>query len=221
MNKNIFPQGTNRVVAIAVDLQNDFCPGGSLAVANGDEVIEPINRIMRYTRDHDGIVAATRDWHPAQTPHFDKWPVHCVAETEGAEFHSDLDTDLIDYTISKGMGQTDGYSGFEGLADYSGFNNEPTSIVTLEQLIQPRSTKERVAVIIGGLATDYCVLNTVLDATAQAKRVHDAQQGVIDVYAVQDAMRGVNINPGDDEKAIAQIREAGARIVTLRNIGKQ
>lgn len=217
MIKNTFPQNADRIVTIPVDLQNDFCPGGSLAVTNGDQVIDPMNRIMQYTHDRGGIVAATRDWHPAQTPHFDTWQVHCVTETEGARFHKRLDMNLVDYIISKGTGQTDGYSGFEGADRYELMNGEPFDF-TLEKLIQPKTARERVAVIIGGLATDYCVKATALDAAKQADRVRAAKQGVIDVYIAEDAIRAVNIQPDDGAGAIAEMRAAGIIITTSTDI---
>ncbi len=107
MNKNTFPS-FDRLVTVGVDIQNDFCPGGSLAVPEGDQVIEPMNNVLRYTRESGGQVVLTRDWHPETTPHFDKWPVHCVAETEGAAFHPDLNVKESDIIINKGTGQTDG-----------------------------------------------------------------------------------------------------------------
>ena len=208
-NKNIFQH--DRLVTTVVDVQNDFCPGGALAVTNGDQVVEPLNTMIRYTKTQNGLVIATRDWHPEKTPHFADyggvWPVHCVQNTPGAELRHDLAIDNETIVINKGMGLTDGFSGFEGVS-----NDEQT----LETLIQPRTPLERVIVAMGGLATDYCVLKTVIDATRQAERVRAAQQGVIDVYALTDAMRAVNINPEDEANALAQMREAGATLITTR-----
>ena len=103
-------------IFVGVDPQNDFIDG-SLAVAEAEQIIEPINSIVDEIRKHDGTVVFTRDWHPEKTPHFDKWPVHCVANTRGAEFHKDLNIQPDDIIINKGTGQTDGYSGWEGRSD--------------------------------------------------------------------------------------------------------
>lgn len=199
----------DRIVTIAVDVQNDFLPGGSLAVPNGDRVITPLNNIIGLTRVFDGTVIATRDWHPADTPHFDKWPVHCVADTEGAAFDEALKIDSDTIILDKGTGQTDGYSGFDG----RGPNGE-----TIEQIITPQTTRERVAVFIGGLATDYCVRATVLDATEFARKIAAARQGSIDVYALTNAMRGVDLQPGDSQKALDEMRTAGAELVDTEYI---
>ena len=137
---------------IVVDVQNDFCPGGSLAVARGDEVVAPLNKLMREFLDSAEPVFKTRDWHPAKTGHFaaygGTWPVHCVQGTSGAEFHPDLLDDPRITIISKGIDErADGYSGFDG--------------TNLEQLLRDEGVDE---VWVGGLATDYCVKHTVLDA---------------------------------------------------------
>ncbi len=209
MNKNTFPQNADRIVMIDVDVQNDFCPGGALGVTEGDQVVTPVNTLNEFARANDGTVIATGDQHPAVTPHFDTWPVHCVADTFGSRFHSDLDIRPTDIIIDKGMGQTDGYSGYEGVTKDN---------ITIEQLVAPRSPKERVAVILGGLATDYCVKATALDAAKQADRVRAAKQGVIDVYVAEDAIRAVNIQPGDSTSAIAEMRAAGIIITTSTDI---
>lgn len=208
-NKNTFP--ADRLITVAVDVQNDFCPEGALAVVDGDQVVNPLNSAFRYTRERSGLTVATRDWHPAVTPHFADyggvWPIHCVQDTPGAEIRQDLAVDNETVIISKGMGQTDGYSAYEG---------EAIDGRTLAEIARPRTPRERVTLVIGGLATDYCVLNTVLDATKQADAVREAQQGVLDVYALTDAMRAVNINPEDEVNALAQMRDAGARLITTQ-----
>ncbi|MBI3889197.1 isochorismatase family protein [Candidatus Saccharibacteria bacterium] len=209
MNKNIFPQNADRIVMVDVDVQNDFCPDGALGVTEGDRVIAPINALNEYTRANDGVVIVTGDQHPPTTPHFDAWGVHCVAGTNGAAFHKDLALSSTDVIIEKGTGQTDGFSGFEGVARNG---------ITIEQLVQPRSPRERVAVILGGLATDYCVKATALDAKKQADRVHAARQGVIDVYVVEDAIRAVNLQPEDGANAIAEMKAAGIIITTSTDI---
>ncbi|HVS80293.1 MAG TPA: nicotinamidase [Pyrinomonadaceae bacterium] len=176
---------------IVVDVQNDFCPGGSLAVANGDEVVVPLNKLMKEFLDRGEPVFKTRDWHPAETKHFaaygGTWPVHCVQGTRGAEFHPDLLDDPRITIISKGTDETaDGYSGFDG--------------TNLAQLLRERGVEE---VLVGGLATDYCVKHTVLDA----------RRAGFEVKALADAMRPVNLNPNDGEQAIEEMRDAGAEIV--------
>jgi nicotinamidase/pyrazinamidase len=176
---------------IVVDVQNDFCPGGSLAVAHGDEVLAPLNKLLKEFLDRGEPVFKTRDWHPAKTKHFahygGTWPVHCVQNTPGAEFHADLSDDPRVTIISKGIDETaDGYSGFDG--------------TDLAQILREQEVTE---VWVGGLATDYCVKHTVLDALRQG----------FTVKAVADAMRAVNVNPNDGEQAIAEMRNAGAEIV--------
>jgi nicotinamidase/pyrazinamidase len=181
----------NKKALIVVDVQNDFCPGGSLAVAHGDEVVAPLNLLIKEFLDRGDPVYKTRDWHPARTKHFQAyggvWPVHCVQGTRGAEFHPDLSTDPRVTIISKGVDEkADGYSGFDG--------------TNLAELLREEGVRE---VWVGGLATDYCVKHTVLDAV---------QEG-FEVKALADAMRAVNVSPGDGAKAIDEMREAGAKIV--------
>lgn len=189
-----------RTVLVGVDIQNDFITG-SLAVNDGEAVVSPINELAQRVREsHLGRVAFTRDWHPATTPHFDTWPVHCVQDTYGAAFAPGLTIEPSDTIISKGMGQTDGYSGIEGVAD----DGE-----TLESIIAPRHNKP-VAVLVGGLATDYCVA-----ATAKDIRHAFAARYNVEVYAVRDAMRAVNLQPDDEEKAVQSMAEAGVHIIDL------
>jgi len=176
---------------IIVDVQNDFCPGGSLAVAQGDEVVAPLNKLMKEFLNRGEPVYKTRDWHPSQTKHFavsgGKWPVHCVQGTTGAEFHADLLNDPRITVISKGIDETaDGYSGFDG--------------TNLGQLLRAQGVNE---IWVGGLATDYCVKQTVLDAVRQG----------FEVKALADAMRPVNVNSNDGKKAVHEMRQAGAEIV--------
>lgn len=190
-----------RSVLIEVDPQIDFI-SGSLAVNGGEEVVAPLNRVARAVRIKMGKVVISRDKHPDQTPHFDTWPVHCVAGTEGAMFHPDLEIEPGDIILDKGMEQTDGYSAAEGI----GPNGE-----TLETIIQPKGW-ENVAVYIGGLATDYCVKATALD-TAELFGHHPS----VEIYALRDAMRAVNIDPADEAKALASMQNAGVKIVTIED----
>ncbi|HYE14451.1 MAG TPA: isochorismatase family protein, partial [Pyrinomonadaceae bacterium] len=139
MNEN----GDKRAL-IVVDVQNDFCPGGSLAVERGDEVVAPLNRLMEEFLSRGDVVVKSRDWHPAETKHFAKyggtWPVHCVQGTRGAEFHPSLLDDPRIEVVSKGLGDEDCYSAFDGTG--------------LAEMLRSRGVRE---VWVGGLATDYCV----------------------------------------------------------------
>ena len=176
---------------IVVDVQNDFCPGGSLAVTHGDEVVAPINKLIREFLDRAEPVYKTRDWHPAQTKHFAAyggvWPIHCVQNTRGAEFHADLLEDPRINIISKGIDESaDGYSAFDG--------------TNLGGLLREEGVAE---IWVGGLATDYCVKETVLDGVRQGFKVK----------ALADSMRAVNLKADDGAKAVAQMRAAGAEIV--------
>src|SRR5947199_628571 len=176
---------------IVVDVQNDFCPGGSLPVARGDEVVAPLNALIEEFLDRAEPVFKTRDWHPAKTKHFAAyggvWPVHCVQGTRGAEFHPDLMDDPRITIISKGIDESaDGYSGFDG--------------TNLAQLLREDGVEE---VWVGELATDYCVKQTVLGAVREG----------FEVKALADAMRAVNVKPDDGAKAVEEMRQAGAEIV--------
>jgi len=176
---------------IVVDVQNDFCPGGSLAVAQGDEVVTPLNKLMKEFLDRGEPVYKTRDWHPEKTKHFaafgGAWPVHCVQNTRGAEFHPDLLDDPRITIISKGFDErADGYSGFDG--------------TQLAQLLRDEGVEE---IWVGGLATDYCVKQTVLDGLRNGFKVK----------ALADAMRAVKVHPDDGKKAVEEMRNAGAEIV--------
>jgi nicotinamidase/pyrazinamidase len=175
---------------VVVDVQNDFCPGGSLAVERGDEVVGPLNRLMREFLERGEPVFKSRDWHPPVTKHFaaygGTWPVHCVQNTRGAEFHPGLLDDPRVQIISKGLGDEDQYSAFDG--------------TTLAEQLRAQGVKE---VWVGGLATDYCVKNTVLDALRAGFKVK----------ALTEAMRAVNLQPGDDARAVEEMRRAGAEII--------
>lgn len=175
---------------IVVDVQNDFCPGGSLAVAHGDEVVAPLNKLIGEFLERGEPVFKSRDWHPPQTKHFaasgGTWPVHCVQDTKGAEFHPDLLADMHIRTVSKGLGDMDCYSAFDE--------------TDLDLQLRRLGVEE---VWVGGLATDYCVKNTVLDALDKGYKVK----------ALKDAMRAVDLNPGDGDRAIEEMGEAGAEIL--------
>ncbi len=192
--------GETRHLLVAVDVQNDFIDG-TLAVKDGIDIVAPINTLAHAVRRDLGRVAFTRDWHPAITPHFEQWPVHCVAGTDGAALHPDLQVQTGDVILNKGMGQTDGYSGTEAVADDG---------TTLEQLILPVDRREQVRVFIGGLATDFCVKAT---AVGIAEIFRDYDNVKIDL--VTDAVRGVNLQAGDDIAAVKAMADAGVNIINL------
>jgi nicotinamidase/pyrazinamidase len=181
---------TKRRALLIVDVQNDFCPGGALGVERGEEVIAPLNHLAREFLERGDLVIKSRDWHPATTRHFadygGTWPVHCVQGTAGAEFHRALLDDPRIIIVSKGMGDEDSYSAFDGTG--------------LAALLRAQGVEE---VWVGGLATDYCVKNTVLDALREEFRVK----------AIADAMRAVDLEPGDGERAVAEMRARGAEII--------
>jgi len=182
---------------IVVDVQNDFCPGGTLAVAHGDEVVEPLNEQIDEFLERGAPVYKSRDWHPATTKHFQAyggtWPVHCVQNTKGAEFHPALRDDPRITVVSKGLGDTDCYSAFDE--------------TDLASQLREQGVEE---VVVGGLATDYCVKNTVLDALKHGFKVK----------ALTNAMRPVDLQPGDGDRAIEEMRAAGAEIVSTDSTEK-
>jgi len=188
---------TPKRALIVVDVQNDFCPGGTLAVSHGDEVVEPLNQAIDEFLDRSEPVYKSRDWHPPTTKHFANyggvWPVHCVQNTKGAEFHPALRDDPRITVISKGLGDTNCYSAFD-----------ETDL--LDQL-RRQNVEE---VVVGGLATDYCVKSTVLDALKNGFKVK----------ALENAMRAVDVQPGDGERAIEEMRNAGAQIVSTAKSAK-
>ena len=170
-----------------VDVQNDFIPGGALAVPHGDEVIEPLNRLAR---SYD-TVFATRDWHPADHHSFEPqggpWPVHCVQGTEGAELHSGLDRTRIDDVVDKGDSrEVDGYSAFDG-TDFEG-------------RLRERGID---ALVLGGLAENICVRFTALEARELG----------FEVKLVEDATRGIEVEEGDIARSLDEMRAAGVRVV--------
>lgn len=155
----------SKTALIVVDVQNDFCPGGALAVPHGDEVVAPLNRLIEMMTARGGCVIASRDWHPRRSSHFEKfggqWSVHCVQNTKGAEFHPGLRFPADTIIISKGLymegtsQEVDGYSAFDGIAGGG------ASGASLEWVLRRLNITQ---LSVGGLATDYCVQKTVLDA---------------------------------------------------------
>ncbi len=187
-----------RDALLVVDVQNDFCPEGALGVREGDRVVPVLNRYIARFRDAGAPVFLTRDWHPPKTKHFQAyggvWPPHCVQGTPGAAFHPALVVPPEAVIVSKGMDpEQDAYSAFQA-EDPQG---QPFPVV-----LKARGVRR---LFLGGLATDYCVKETTLDA---------ARQG-FEVIVLVDAVRAVDLAPGDGDRAITAMREAGARFVTL------
>jgi nicotinamidase/pyrazinamidase len=180
---------------ILVDIQNDFCPGGSLAVEGGDEVVPVVNELQKKFE----LVVATKDWHPPGHSSFESlWPPHCVQNTQGAEFVAGLDTSRIAHTFLKGTDPAvDSYSGF--------FDNEHKLSTGLGDWLRAQGVT---GVTVAGLATDYCVKFTALDALRLG----------FETTVVRDACRGVEVNAGDTERAVEEMRRAGARIVESREL---
>lgn len=178
---------------ILVDIQNDFCPGGALAVKDGDKIVEPVNKLIsRFP-----LVISTQDWHPANHISFIQqggpWPPHCVQGTTGAELRGDLDTTKIAHYFRKASSpHKDDYSEFAGKDDQG------------RSLDEVLGSKGVTRLYVVGLATDYCVLETVLDGLKHG----------YEVYAVTDAMRAVNVAPNDESKALQKMESSGAHLVT-------
>ena len=189
---------------LIVDLQNDFCPGGALGVKGGDEIIPVLNEYAdRFARA--GLpVYASRDWHPRQTRHFKQlggpWPPHCVQHTPGAEFHRDVRLPPGTRIVAKGTDPEDhGYSAFEAKDDRGRLLGESLRESGVRHLY------------IGGLATDYCVKETTLDALREG----------MDVVILEDGIRGIDVNAGDVDNALKTMAGAGARTATLQTIGNE
>lgn len=189
--------GEMKTALLVVDVQNDFCPGGALAVAGGDEIIPVINRLLPRFE----VVVYTRDWHPenhisfADPPKYmDKsWPPHCVAGTWGAEFHPRLVIRPDGIIVEKGTNvDMEAYSGFQG--------------TDLAEKLRGRQVG---TVYITGLATDYCVKASALDAVKEG----------FQVLVIEDACRGVDSPPGSVENAVQEMKEAGIKIVTEDKVG--
>jgi nicotinamidase/pyrazinamidase len=184
---------------VVVDVQNDFAdPAGNLYVPGGEQVVPLINNETHRATAAGAAVVYTQDWHPPTTPHFEKdggvWPVHCVQDTWGAELHPELR--VLGERVRKGTGGEDGYSGFSVRDPESGREDS----TGLEDILRQRGVK---TVVVTGLATDYCVKETALDA---------ARKGFVTIV-LRDGVRGVNVQPGDDERALARMRKAGIEIL--------
>jgi nicotinamidase/pyrazinamidase len=184
---------------LIVDVQNDFAdPGGSLYVKGGEDVVPVVNVEMERALEAGALVVLTQDWHPESTPHFSKyggiWPVHCVADTWGSELHPDL-REVESERIRKGAGGEDGYSAFS-VRDPRDGARSPTR---LEGILRAHGIER---VVIAGLATDYCVVETALDARSLG----------FDVVVLSQAIRAVDLQSGDGERALQRMRDAGAAL---------
>jgi nicotinamidase/pyrazinamidase len=177
---------------VIVDVQHDFLPGGALGVAEGERIFDPIDELApRFAR-----VYATRDWHPADHSSYAQyggpWPVHCVADTHGAAFDPRLNLENVDVVVDKGTDRlTDGYSGF--------------AATSLESDLREHGVRR---VFVCGLATDYCVKATALDAKAAG----------FDVVVIEDAAAAVNVQPGDEERALRELRDAGVAVARSSDV---
>ena len=188
---------------VVVDIQNDFCPGGALPVTDGDKIIPVINKYIQFFREHQGEIIYTRDWHPPDHSSFKAqggpWPPHCVQETEGAKFHSQLLPPSPDEIVSKAERKDEAYSFFQG-------SDLARRLKRLRLRLGLRGGTD--ALFVGGLATDYCVKATVLDALRLGFKV----------YFLDDASKGVNVKPNDSQLAIDEMVSHGAQRIRLADL---
>jgi nicotinamidase/pyrazinamidase len=190
------PQPDDKSVLLLADLQVDFCPGGALGVPGGDEIIQTVNDYVRFFHRRRLPIVATRDWHPPNHCSFQEqggpWPVHCLQTSRGAQFHPDLIVPPGTTIVSKATDpKKEAYSAFEG--------------TTLEERLRDMSAE---TLYVSGLATDYCVKQTVLDACRLGFRV----------VVLEDAVRGIDATPGDCKRAIGEMRAAGAIFAKARDL---
>lgn len=180
---------------VVVDVQNDFCPNGALPVADGDKVVRPLNKYIEKIRAAGAPIIYTRDWHPPDHNSFKTqggpWPTHCVQGTEGARFHPDLVIPTEREIVSKADKKDEAYSFFQG--------------TNLAESLHKRGIKR---LLVGGLATDYCVKETVLDGLREG----------FEVFHLDDASRGVNIKPDDSEHALREMVSKGAKRITIKDL---
>jgi nicotinamidase/pyrazinamidase len=184
-----------RTILVVVDVQKDFCPGGALAVRGGDQVVPKLNEYIKMFNEAKAPIILTRDWHPPDHSSFKSqggpWPPHCVQNTEGAKFHPDLLVPTTGEIVSKADKRDEAYSFFQG--------------TDLAQMLRQRGIKR---LLVGGLATDYCVKETILDGLKYG----------FEVYYLEDASRGVNVNPGDSDKALSEMMHGGAKRISLSEL---
>jgi len=170
---------------LIVDVQNDFCPGGALAAPEGDKVVPVINGLM----DRFSVVVASKDWHPQQSVHFQHWPPHCAQNTRGAEFHPQLQSETIQQVFLKGTRDVDdGYSAFEA------------TNLDLNEYLKSKGVTD---VYVTGLATDYCVKASAIDAAKKGFRT----------FVVTDAVCAVDVQPDDGQRALEVMKAAGVTLV--------
>ena len=173
---------------LIVDLQNDFLPGGALPAPEGNKIIPEINRIM----DKFDVVIASKDWHPENSIHFDRWPPHCVRNTEGADFPEGLNAEKIQAEFLKGTGdRDDGYSAFEATS------------ANLDAFLRGKNITR---LFLAGLTTEYCVKATALDAIKNGYQT----------FVITNATAGVKAEPGDEERAYREMQEAGIKVLNTR-----
>jgi nicotinamidase/pyrazinamidase len=189
-------QLSRRPALLVVDVQRDFCPGGALAAEGGLRIMPALNRFLADAHAERVPVYASRDWHPAVTQHFQayggEWPPHCIQHTAGAEFHPELALPANTVVITKGEDPDQpGYSAFEG---------HTSDGWTLLEDLRSRSIDR---LYVGGIATDYCVKQSVLDA----------RRAGLGVTVLADAVTGIDVHPGDVSRAFMLMQEAGAEIV--------
>ena len=181
-----------KTVLVVIDIQNDFCPGGALAVAEGDLVVEPTNRLIGHFRRRGSPVIYTRDWHPHDhcsfKPFGGPWPVHCIQNSPGAQFHRDLDVPDDAVIMNKAWSP-----------DSEDFSGKRSSELFPRLMLMGAQR-----VVLAGLATEYCI-----KATA-----HDARAEGFEVIVITDAIRAVNVRPGDGQRALDDMRARGAALLT-------
>jgi len=186
-----------RAALLVVDVQNDFCTGGALAVPGSEQVVAAVNRYVEEAVARRFPIYASRDWHPATTSHFQpyggEWPIHCVQGSEGARFHPALRLPADTIVVTKGEDpQRPGYSAFDG--------RTPERKPLLDDLRERGITR----LYVTGLATDYCVKHSALDALAAG----------LEVTVLEDAVAGVDVRPGDAARALAEMQSKGARLAS-------
>jgi nicotinamidase/pyrazinamidase len=190
-----------RDALVIVDVQNDFCPGGALGVPEGHRVVPVLNRYAEQFAARRAAVFVSRDWHPEETIHFRSggglWPPHCVQGTTGAAFHPDLVLPVEVTLVSKGMDpKSDAYSCFHAETE----DGSPFAAALGQRGVS--------RLFIGGLATDYCVKSTVVDGVRAG----------FEVIVLEDAIAAVDLTPGDGERALVEMRTAGAWLVRLDDL---
>lgn len=197
-------QNKKEAALVIVDLQNDFCPGGALAVPNADTIVSKVNKYIRYFHKNKLVIFASRDWHPVKTQHFKDfgglWPVHCIQNTWGANFHPKLKLPKETILLYKGMDpKKDSYSVFQA---------EDRQGMSFVRLLEIFKIKE---LYFCGLATDYCVKSSCLDALRHGFKVK----------ILLDAIKGVDLKKGDSEKALNLLFRNGAKGITYNQLEEE